>query len=71
MHLITTFTHYLLTHLGNFQASASIFCDQEIIIGQSGSLPVMPLGYLYFKTVLFRNYADHAETVSGKLIDFR
>ena len=71
MHLITTITHYLLTHLGNFQASASIFCDQEIIIGQRGSLPVMPLGYLYFKTVLFRNYADHAETVSGKLIDFR
>ena len=36
MHLITTITHYLLTHLGNFQASASIFCDQEIIIGQRG-----------------------------------
>lgn len=33
MHLITTITHYLLTHLVNFQASASIFCDQEIIIG--------------------------------------
>ena len=67
MHLITTITHYLLTHLGNFQASASIFCDQEIIIGQRGSLPVMPLGYLYFKTVLFRNFADHAETVSAKV----
>ena len=71
MHLITTITHYLLTHLENFQASASIFCEQEIIIGLRGSLRVMPLGYFYFKTVLFRNFADHAETVSGKLVDFR
>ena len=31
----------------------------------------MPLGYFYFKTVLFRNFADNAETVSGKLVDFR
>ena len=52
MHLITTITHYLLTHLVNFQASASILCDQEIIIGQRGSLPVMPSGYLNFKTVM-------------------
>lgn len=40
-------------------------------MGQRGSLPVMPLGYLYFTTVLFRNFADHAETVSGKLVDLR
>ena len=31
----------------------------------------MPLGYLNFKTVIFRNYAVHAETVSGKLVYFR
>jgi len=71
MHLITTITHYLLTHLGNFPASASIFCDQEIIIGQRGSLPVIQSGYLYFKTVMFGNYEDHAKTVSSKLVDFR
>ena len=44
---------------------------QEIIIGQRQSLPGMPLGYLNFKKVIFRNYAVHAETVSGKLVNFR
>ena len=34
------------------------------------SVPVMPLGNLNFKKVIFRNYANHAETVSGKLVDF-
>ena len=45
-----------------------LYSVQEIIKGQSGSLPVMPLGYLNFKKVIFRNYADHAETVSGKVV---
>ena len=31
----------------------------------------MPLGYLNFKDVIFRNYAVHTETVSGKLVYFR
>ena len=31
----------------------------------------MPLGYLNFKKIIFRNYAVHAETVSGKLVNFR
>ena len=30
----------------------------------------MPLGYFNFKKVIFRNYVDHAETISGKLVDF-
>ena len=45
-----------------------LYSVQEIIKGQSGSLPVMPLGYVNFKKVIFRNYADHAETVSGKVV---
>ena len=43
---------------------------QEIIIGQRQSLPGMPLGYLNFKKVIFRNYAVHAETVYGTLVNF-
>lgn len=31
----------------------------------------MHLGHLYFKTVIFRNYAVRAETVPGKLVNFR
>ena len=30
----------------------------------------IPVGNLYIKEGIFRNYADHAETVSGKLVDF-
>ena len=30
----------------------------------------MPLGYLNFKKVIFRNYAVHAETVYGTLVNF-
>ena len=45
-----------------------LYSVQEITKGQSGSLPGVPLGYLNFKEVIFRNYADHAETVSGKVV---
>lgn len=31
----------------------------------------MTLGCFNFKKVIFRNYADHAETVSSKLVDFQ
>ena len=56
----------------SFQSYSSVLkLYQEIIIGQRQSLPVMPLGYLNFKNVIFRNYEVHAETVSGKLVYFR
>ena len=38
---------------------------------ERGSHQVIPLGYLYFKKVIFRNYAYHVETASGELVDFR
>ena len=47
-----------------------IVLKQEIIIGERGSHQLIPLGYLTFKKVIFRNCADHAETVSGELTDF-
>ena len=31
----------------------------------------MTLGCLNFKKFILRNYADHAETVSSKLVEFR
>ena len=31
---------------------------------------VIPVRNLYIKEGIFRNYADHAETVSSKLVDF-
>ena len=40
------------------------------IIGQRGSLRAFT-GISYFQKSYFWNYADHAETVSGKLVDFR
>ena len=45
--------------------------QQENIIGQRGSLPVIPLGYLNSKKVIFSDDADHLETFSGELVDFR
>ena len=48
-----------------------IVLQQEIIIGERASHQVIPLGYLTFKKFIFRNYAYHAETASGELIDFR
>ena len=52
-----TFTHYSYNYVYN----------QE---DKGESVTVMPLGNLNFKKVIFRNYANHAETVSGKLVDF-
>ena len=48
-----------------------IVLKQEIIIGERGSQQPIPLGYLTFKKVIFRNYAYRAETASGELVDFR
>lgn len=45
-----------------------LYSVQEIMKGQSGSLPGMSLGYRNFRKVIFRNYADHAEKVSGKVV---
>ena len=44
---------------------------QEIITGERASLQVTPLGYLNSKKVIFRNYANHAETVFRELVNFR
>lgn len=43
-----------------------------IIIGQSRSLKGRWLGYLIAKKKgFFSNHADHAETISGGLVDFQ
>ena len=44
--------------------------EPDLSLGRECPTAVMPLGYLNFKKVIFRNYADHVETVSGKLVDF-
>ena len=43
--------------------------EPDVWLGRKCPTAVMPLGYLNFKKLIFRNYADHVETVSGKLVD--
>ena len=43
--------------------------EPDLRLGRECPTAVMPLGYLNFKKVIFRNYTDHVETVSGKLVD--
>ena len=44
--------------------------EPDLRLGRECPTAVMPLGYLNFKKVIFRNHADHVETVSAELVDF-